>query len=265
MPSAQRFPRAEALLLPDSRVCQFLPWDSEFFGLRIGRVMSDRLTGSQIGILLDWCRQERIDCLYLLLDPAAEEILRRLEALGFRAVDTRVTLTRPCGKPASTVELRGVTIRAFAQPDLPDLREIARVSHRNTRFWNDPNFPRSLCEALYVRWIEKSCATPGDRVFVAELEGRPAGYIACERQESGQGRIGLFAVAETARGRGIGGGLLRSAIEWFRAEGMREISVVTQGDNEPARRAYEKQGFSVESSGLWLHYWPRAIPPANRP
>ena len=249
--------------MSDSQVCQFLPWDSDFFGLRIGRVTSGRLTGSQIPFLLDWCRQERIDCLYLLADPADVEILRRLQELGFRSVDTRVTLTRPCGEQAAPSELPGVTIRNFGRYDLSDLREIARVSHRHTRFWNDPNFPRSLCEALYVRWIEKSCAARGDRVFVAELERRPAGYITCERQDNGQGRIGLFAVAETARGRGVGGGLLVSAIEWFRTEGIRRISVVTQGDNDAARRAYAKHGFTVDSSALWLHYWPRAIPPTS--
>ena len=249
--------------MADSGVCQFLPWDSEFFGLRIGRVTSDRLTGSQIPVLLDWCRQERIDCLYLLADPGNEEILGPLKTLGFRTVDKRVTLTRPCGERVAPVKLTGMAIRKSVQTDLPDLREIARSSHRQTRFWNDPNFPRSLCEALYVRWIEKSCGARGDRVFVAELGGRPAGYITCERQDSGQGRIGLFAVAATARGRGVGGGLLGSAIEWFRTEGIHRISVVTQGDNDAARRAYEKHGFTVDSIALWLHYWPRTIPPTS--
>jgi dTDP-4-amino-4,6-dideoxy-D-galactose acyltransferase len=249
--------------MADSPVCQFLPWDSDFFGLRIGRATSDRLTGFQIPLLLDWCRRERIDCLYSLADPADEEILRRLQELGFRIVDTRVTLTCPCAEPAAPAELPGVTFRNFAGKDLSDLRDIARVSHRHTRFWNDPNFPRSLCEALYVRWIEKSCAARGDRVLVAELAGRPAGYITCERLDNGEGRIGLFAVAETARGRSVGGGLLGSAIEWFRREGIPKISVVTQGDNAAARRAYEKHGFTVDSTALWLHYWPRTLPPTS--
>jgi GNAT superfamily N-acetyltransferase len=110
---------------------------------------------------------------------------------------------------------------------------------------------------LYERWIENSCRGQADRVLVAEWEGQPAGYITCHRERPGAGRIGLFAVDERARGKGLGADLIRDAIEWFQSEGMSEIFVATQGGSEPAQRVYRKQGFLVDSIRLWFHYWPR--------
>ncbi|MGV9990262.1 N-acetyltransferase family protein [Streptomyces sp. NPDC003374] len=87
--------------------------------------------------------------------------------------------------------------------------------------------------------------------LVAELDGRLAGYI----------RLGLptdvasnahvrqirgLAVAEEARGRGVGRALLRAAVEEARRQGARRISLRVLGHNTPARKLYESEGFVVE-------------------
>ena len=215
------------------------------------------MTKRELQSVRDWCRDERIDCLYFLADPADAEGSCRLEEQGFRQVDMRVTLKRSGAVPPIPLPLPRGRVRPFSESDLDGLREIARTNHRNTRFRNDGHFPPSLCDALYERWIENSCRGQADRVFVAEWDGRPAGYITCHREISKEGRIGLFAVERRARGQGLGAGLLRDAIEWFQSEAVTDIHVATQGSNEPAQRAYRKQAFLVESVRAWFHYWPR--------
>ena len=69
------------------------------------------------------------------------------------------------------------------------------------------------------------------------------------------GVIGLFAVASEARGAGLGSGLLRQALRWFRAQGAENVVAVTQGANLGAVRTYERSGFVAQNVQLWFHRW----------
>lgn len=257
MRSARQFPRTEDAGFPADAVCRYLPWDSDFFGCRIARAPEGRMTERRLQAVCDWCDDQSIDCLYFLADPADTTGRRRLEGRGFRLVDTRLTLRRSGAAPPAPSELPRGRIRPVSDTDLGGLKEIARTNHRNTRFSRDGHFPPPLCDALYERWIENSCGGQADRVFVAEWEARLVGYITCHRESSREGRIGLFAVDGRARGNGIGAGLIRKSLDWFQSEAIDDVLVTTQGDNEPAQRAYKKQGFLVDSVRLWFHYWPR--------
>ncbi|MEU9985574.1 GNAT family N-acetyltransferase [Streptomyces sp. NPDC048045] len=87
--------------------------------------------------------------------------------------------------------------------------------------------------------------------LLAELGGRIAGYIrvvpptrlaanAHVRQIQG------LAVADEARGKGVGRALIRAAVEEARGRGARRITLRVLGHNAPARRLYESEGFKVE-------------------
>jgi dTDP-4-amino-4,6-dideoxy-D-galactose acyltransferase len=230
-----------------------LPWDSEFFGLRIARYASDHLTDEAALEALESCRREGIDCLYLLLADDAES-LAAAEHAHLQAVDARLTLARPLAGPAAASPY---LIRPADPSDLPLLRDIARSAHHDSRFYNDPHFDRARCDALYETWIERSCQGFASRTLVAEIEGAPAGYISCHLSDAGQGSIGLFAVASHARGNGVGGALIRSSLAYFHQAGMRTAQVVTQERNKLAQHTYERNGFAVLSRQLWFHSWPQ--------
>jgi ribosomal protein S18 acetylase RimI-like enzyme len=87
--------------------------------------------------------------------------------------------------------------------------------------------------------------------LVAELGGRVVGYIrlgfpttlasnAHVRQIQG------LAVADAARGSGVGRALVRAAVEQARRQGALRISLRVLGHNTPARKLYESEGFVVE-------------------
>jgi len=230
--------------------CNYLEWDSQFFGLRIARLTERYLTAEGAAAVRHWCEANRIDCLYFLADADDAQTVTLAQANGFQLVDIRVTLgCKPGrGEPAPAV-------RPFQPADAPELRKIARVSHRDSRFYYDARFPRWQCDALYQTWIGRSINGWADAVLVAECDGRPAGYVSCHLVPPSAGSIGLIAVSEHCRRRGLGRQLMAAALEYFGQNGVEQATVVTQARNVDSQRLYQCCGFLTQSVQLWYHCW----------
>ncbi len=235
--------------------CTFLAWDSDFFDSRIGRLNADRLTDESLRIVLDWCATRAIQCLYFLADPNQPTSIGLAERNGFHLVDVRVTLERRIAAREPPRTEGEILVRPSNDADIPVLCAIAAVCHRDSRFYFDHNFPRSRCDALYETWIRKSCEGYADIVLVAEFEGRAAGYCACRLVGPGAGQIGLLGVDPDMLGRGLGQSLIEASLIWFTQKGATLVSVVTQGRNCKAQRAYQRSGFLTQSVELWYHKW----------
>ena len=110
---------------------------------------------------------------------------------------------------------------------------------------------------LYVTWLRKSLAGElADIVLVAEDASAPAGYITGHIDPDCKTvAIGLFGVAEAARGRGLGSRLLATLLADATQRRIRSVTVVTQGGNVDAQRVYRAAGFRTIRSELWLHRW----------
>ena len=243
-------------MMAGSDACQFLDWDSDFFGRRIARVATNSLTADTVRSILEWCRAGQIDCLYFLCSADDANTVRLAEDSGFRFVDIRMTLERQVDgeRPVRGAAGEGI-IRACATGDIPALRAIAGVTHRDSRFYYDPNFPRELCDALYATWIEKSCRGYADSVLVVELDGQAVGYVSCHLHPGSRGQIGLIGVGAGSQGKGMGGILVNASLDWCASREMTRMTVVTQGRNVKALRLYQKCGFLVQSVQLWYHKW----------
>jgi len=90
-----------------------------------------------------------------------------------------------------------------------------------------------------------------DEILVAELDGAVVGYLrlapatelACNAHVL---QIRGLAVAEEARGAGVGRALLRAAQEEARRRSARRLTLRVLAHNTPARTLYESEGFVVE-------------------
>lgn len=87
--------------------------------------------------------------------------------------------------------------------------------------------------------------------LVAEADGRVVGYVRIGRptplaSNAHVLQIQGLAVAEEARGRGLGRALIRAAVAEARGRGARRLSLRVLGHNAPARALYESEGFVVE-------------------
>lgn len=114
----------------------------------------------------------------------------------------------------------------------------------------------TVADAPGVHAVElESFATPWTlAAFIAEMTQNPnAYYLVAETDEiigfaglwhiADEGHITNVAVKRTARGLGLGEGLLEELIEVARELGLRAMTLEVRVSNTPARTLYEKLGF----------------------
>ncbi|GAA2741360.1 GNAT family N-acetyltransferase [Kitasatospora cinereorecta] len=134
------------------------------------------------------------------------------------------------------------TVRTAVEADEPVLRHIDRTT------WSTLSSVGPAPAADVPFFDERH--TP-EQYLVAELDGRPVGYI---RQVPPTGlasnahirQIQGLAVMPEARGRGVGEALIEAACEVARTAGARRMTLRVLGHNAPARRLYERRGFTVD-------------------
>ena len=227
-----------------------LPWDSEFFALRIARAWPP-LDAAAAARAAAWADAHDVACTYLLVPAADVDSIRHAEDAGFRYVDARVTLEID---PRRAVPAPAPLVRPLRPDDVASLREIASQAHDGTRFAVDRRFPGSRVRDLYATWIAQSCAGQADAVLVADRGDGAAGYVTCHLDGDAAGRIGLVGIAGSSRREGLGGQLVNAALAWFHDRAERVV-VVTQGRNVGALALYAGCGFRPVSFEVWLHRW----------
>lgn len=86
-----------------------------------------------------------------------------------------------------------------------------------------------------------------ERMWIAELDGRPVGSVMCVRDEAEEGtaRLRLLLVEPEARGHGIGERLVGSVVEFARERGYRDLVLWTNDVLGGARRIYQRAGFTL--------------------
>jgi ribosomal protein S18 acetylase RimI-like enzyme len=97
------------------------------------------------------------------------------------------------------------------------------------------------------RAVEEVLAAKKERVWVAELDGAAAGFVAIElhHPERNIGEISMLAVDPDHQNGGIGTVMTEFALERLEEARMKVAMVETGGDpgHAAARRTYEKAGF----------------------
>ncbi len=249
-------------------VVRLLEWDTAFFGRRIASISGAGIDAVSLAEALTEAREQDVECLYALCGVDDMEAIRALGSAGGRLIDVRMTFERSvdAGQPAlearatrSARETRSardtVATRPSVPADVPALRALAARSHGSSRFYADGRFPAQRCDEMFAMWIEKSCNGWADLVLVDDVDGAPRGYVTGHVRENNRAEIGLVAVDPLAQGHGAGSRLVEAAVDAFRARGLTQVTVVTQGRNLPAQRLYQARGFRTQRVQLWHHIW----------
>jgi ribosomal protein S18 acetylase RimI-like enzyme len=155
-------------------------------------------------------------------------------------------------------------IRPYAALDLPALHAIRAAAFAPV-FASFRNIVGPEIAQLGLAHAEKEQADlldaivrpeSGHATAVVEIDNKPVGFVSWKSDIApGVGEITLNAVHPDHGGRGIGTALYERALAALRAAGMQLATVGTGGDpsHAPARRAYEKAGFSVHLPSIYMY------------
>lgn len=229
----------------DIRVLQ---WDSDFFGLRIGRV--DLWTKAD-ALELQSHHEElkmQFDLLYIF----------DANAVGFKAdgatlVDEKILYSKPC---ESRKQYPEISFFHAAKPS-EDLYRLALISGGYSRFKLDERLPKGSYERLYNRWIENACPQEGTNKQILLYKNENdvvCGMITIDYQDE-LGHIGLVAVDTAIQHQGIGGKIMSTLDGYLFDHGIKKLEVPTQKANIDACRWYEKNGFAIQSIIPIYHWW----------
>ena len=185
-----------------------------------------------------------------------------LARAGFRVVDVNVTFAM--NTPAEARRLR-VDVGECTSRSADAVLDIAGSCFRFTRFHLDPGVEDAVAHRIKREWVRNYVLKKrGDRLFVASVDGKPAGFLAAlvgEHAGSRRAIIDLVGVDTSLHRRGIGESLVNAFVEHYRGS-CGSMVVGTQVANVPSVRLYEKLGFSLIGSEYVLH---KHIPDVDEP
>lgn len=249
-----------------------LPWDSNVFGLQMGRIAhligpsdykeSLSICNLLLAFILQVSKEKGIRHLYLRVDTDDLALIHSVEEIGFRLMDSIVISIFDLSWPLKGMSNQGIVIRAHQEGDLERVSQMANGLFNFGRFHTDPNLSDEKCNELYLKWIERDFQGYADTILVSEIDGVVNGFVICLIDRDFElyfkkrlGVIDLVGVSRQAQGRGVGSLLLNSALKWFKEERVDLVKAGTMIKNYQAIRVYQKTGFKIVGTNFSFHKW----------
>lgn len=229
---------------------KYLNWDSDFFKKKIYQIDSfTEIPEPEWNAVIE----EQPDLIYCTIENPSLKTIEFITQKGGILYDRKVKYFK---SEFSDRQIKDNKFHCESTATLTeDLESMAYQSGSFSRFNLDPRLSVKF-KALYKEWITASLSRKlADEVFLAkDLKGNSVGFITLSMKHK-TGNIGLIAVNEHFRGQGVGKFLMQEADDFFRKNQAHEATVVTQLDNIPACRLYEKMGYTIIKNESIFHYY----------
>jgi ribosomal protein S18 acetylase RimI-like enzyme len=229
-----------------------LRWDSDFFNLKVGKLELSQNAGGLVQNLVEsQLRASNLDLIYLFSNvPLNFHFDSSGYSITYKGSKTlyEAYLDNPF---SSTIDERAVSLSIDDYSS--ELHNLALSSGHLSRFRIDSTIAEREFEELYNMWLVKSLKREiADEVDAIMVGNDIAGFVTLQASES-LAKIGLIAVAENHRGKGIGGLLLEHAKRVALEANASTLQVETQGDNAAANALYTKNGFKKLKTDYVCH------------
>lgn len=229
-----------------------LAWDSKFFGYPVARIVLDQKGTDKLDDLFKHLHSQKTRLTYFFVPPVEKELNERIAEKGAALVDQKTVFMKPTEKHGEFTN----SIGEFQETEVTErLIELTLHAGIFSRFRADKNFVKNEYERLYIEWITKSIKKELSFKTLVALKGSDIVGITTLNDEKNHANIGLVAVDEKYRGKGIGRDLIHRADTIACNCGFKTIKVVTQLQNKSACKLYEKCGFHIERITNIYHYW----------
>lgn len=193
---------------------------------------------------------------YVKVDTSRIDLVQQFSTAGWYVVDVNVTFnlsSRSCVAPSMPA---GIMVEHLNPGYSEAILAIAGSCFKYSRFHLDPLIPDSLAHRIKHDWILSYVrGQRGERLLVALLEGRPAGFLAALASEQAGKRvriIDLVGVAQEYQGQGIGKALVGAFINLYKDK-CDGLQVGTQAANIPSMLLYQKCGFTISQTNYVMH------------
>lgn len=216
-------------------------WESDFFGKPIERVEIVEQEGEN-ALFSPPCALQQIK----IASQEADKIAF-LQQQGFQLVEGEVDF-------CLTLENAAVAPFIRAQEgDIPELQALFANAFPHSRF-RAPYFDATENQRFYAEWIKKAVLGQFDDLCLIQraANGELQGAVSL-RLSGSSARIGLLAVAEKARGQGIGKCLMQQAMTWAQQQGAEKLFVATQHGNLNAIHLYQNLGARICAMSYWFY------------
>jgi dTDP-4-amino-4,6-dideoxy-D-galactose acyltransferase len=238
---------------------EILDWDTHFFGFTVAKIVIRRFDRELFGKCIAEMRNDNVKLAYWGADPHDNESQSCAQLNSGFLADRKVTYAMDCYEVVNKLNFDGVLeVAAEEYCDVcttPELEQLALQAGVFSRFKFDTKIPNIKFEELYRLWIKRSVMREiADIVYVVRHEGVVVGMVTVG-EKNGRADIGLIAVDASIRGKGAGKALVLAAMNWGMRKGFTSAQVVTQGENVPACKFYEKCGFIVDKVENIYHFW----------
>lgn len=239
---------------------KILEWDGDFFGFTVARLVPSRLDHDRLGACLAQMKQSGVRLAYWASDPTDHASQQSAGRYGGFLADRKVTYAADVGQilaalPAATGDSNPAVEEYRGREVTPELEQLSLQAGVFSRFKVDPSIPAGKFVELYKMWIRCSVQREiAESVYVVRHQGAIAGMVTVG-EKNGRADIGLIAVDDAIRGMGAGQALVLAARDWGVGRGFASAQVVTQADNLPACRFYEKCGYRADKVENIYHFW----------
>lgn len=134
------------------------------------------------------------------------------------------------------------TIRTFRTGDMGLIAARQAIVYEEAYGWGRP---LEVIEGAVTTAFLRDFKPGREQCWIAEAHGVMAGSILVTDEGGGLARLRLLYVEPFARGRGLGGTLVRTCVAFARETGYRAMTLWTHTVLESARRIYAAEGFRL--------------------
>lgn len=234
---------------------QLLEWDTKILGVPTARILPARVAIEQLAAILAELKSQHVALVYWAADSHdAHSQLAASECKGFLA-DKKVTYW---------LDLHQYALPTFAEERVesyiessPDsaLLNLAFESGNYSRFKMDPRITTDQFHKVYSTWMQNSTNRQIAQAVLVVRQHDKIVAMTTLGEKNKRGDIGLLAVDSDYRGMQLGSLVVYASQAWSIQQGYRYTQVVTQQDNLPACKLYEKCGYTVEKIEHFYHFW----------
>jgi dTDP-4-amino-4,6-dideoxy-D-galactose acyltransferase len=221
-----------------------LEWDSSFFGFDVYSINSNNET--TIKDQLHQLKKHDGSLVYLFTDLVFDDVF--LTKSSGKFVGTKVVFSKNLQSVSSNNIIKSIKYDVIPR----ELLSLAFQSGEFSRFKIDTRLARESFEELYKKWLLKAIDNTDIETLVYSEGNIIKGFISVEFSE--EAVIGLFAVDETMRGKGVGRLLLNQAEYISKNKGYNNLQIPTQKENSGAYGFYLNSNYKIIEERRNYHF-----------